>query len=437
MFFLGRKASRTDAQCPTLLLPPRRIYFIRHGQTTFNVCGKFQGRSQLSELTPTGVLGARLAGRHLVEIGCRPDAVYSSQLKRAKQSVAEICSVYSPDLRATETALLNERDVGRMQDLTQIEIDATLHMEPAIAALIAKKTSMSAPEYDRLYGELTGVETFDCLRIRAQSFLDMVATASTHKIVVAVSHGRFLSTLFAMLEPSRRTPHDDMSNCTITTVEFDESGETRWRIAAQYDGSKLFEKHMLAHNSNAQLCSDNWLTQQDEFDNHSVSPHRQLKRPRAQPLSDGATITQQPAITLHADVLQHILAFSLLRELYGSQSHVSRAWQCAVRSMPSVRAWLRLSKLTDGQLEDMSRALSGLSIIRQANGPEKRKSLKKMRYALRRDECFAASKELRALFDTVQIVRKDVEGGQGTAFLRFTLPRAPATAASVSSSIGN
>lgn len=242
---------------------PKRLYLIRHGQTTFNVAGRLQGRSQESRLTPIGFLGARLAGRHLAHLKVRPDAIYSSQLNRAKQSVKEICSVLGPDFAPTELALLNERDVGRMEGLTKAQVNATMHQEPAVAALQAKKASLDQAEYERLYGELTGVETFASLRGRGQAFLDQVA-ASSHHVVVAVSHGRFLSTLFSLLDP-KLSPHDDMANCTITTVDF-HADTQRWRIEEQYDGNRLFNQQMLVYNRALQYPPDHWALHRSSED---------------------------------------------------------------------------------------------------------------------------------------------------------------------------
>lgn len=126
-------------------------------------------------------------------------------------------------------------------------------------------------------------------------------------------------------------------------------------------------------------------------------------------------------LTLHAHALQSIFAFLALRDLCSRQSHVSRAWHSAAQCMPTVRAWLRLSQLGDGQLEDVSRALTDLSIVRQANGASKRRCLAEMRNKLRREKCFTASKPMRDLFESVQIVRKNAGEKEGYACMRFTL----------------
>lgn len=63
-----------------------KIMLVRHGETYWNASGKIQGRSDI-ELSPTGIEQARI----LAEF-CpfeRADAVYSSDLKRAKRT-AEI-----------------------------------------------------------------------------------------------------------------------------------------------------------------------------------------------------------------------------------------------------------------------------------------------------------------------------------------------------------
>lgn len=55
------------------------IYFVRHGQTYFNLYGRMQGWSN-TPLTPQGEEGVRASGRGLADV--KFDAVYTSDLQR-------------------------------------------------------------------------------------------------------------------------------------------------------------------------------------------------------------------------------------------------------------------------------------------------------------------------------------------------------------------
>ena len=64
-----------------------RVILVRHGQSTYNVERRIQGRLDVSVLTETGQNTARQVGEALQ--GLKFDAIYSSPLQRAKQT-AEI-----------------------------------------------------------------------------------------------------------------------------------------------------------------------------------------------------------------------------------------------------------------------------------------------------------------------------------------------------------
>ena len=75
--------SRPDAECA-----PTRVLLVRHGQSTFNVNKRYQGRSDEPVLTESGAEAAALTGRYLAR--ARFDFVASSPLRRACQTAAII-----------------------------------------------------------------------------------------------------------------------------------------------------------------------------------------------------------------------------------------------------------------------------------------------------------------------------------------------------------
>ncbi|BAY41409.1 putative phosphoglycerate mutase (plasmid) [Nostoc sp. NIES-2111] len=68
-----------------------RVILLRHGQSTFNALGLYQGCNDESVLTELGRKDARITGNFLKNIDF--DAVYISSLKRAQETAKEILEV--------------------------------------------------------------------------------------------------------------------------------------------------------------------------------------------------------------------------------------------------------------------------------------------------------------------------------------------------------
>lgn len=71
-----------------------RVVLVRHGQSTYNALGLYQGSSDRSLLTETGYKDARQTGEFLK--GLKFDAVYSSSLQRSQATAKEIVKAISP-----------------------------------------------------------------------------------------------------------------------------------------------------------------------------------------------------------------------------------------------------------------------------------------------------------------------------------------------------
>ncbi len=81
------------AALPGYALPPvspqgTRIILLRHGRSTLNDAGCYQGSSDHSQLTVEGRLAARQVGQYLRH--CPIDQIYTSSLQRAQQTVEEL-----------------------------------------------------------------------------------------------------------------------------------------------------------------------------------------------------------------------------------------------------------------------------------------------------------------------------------------------------------
>jgi broad specificity phosphatase PhoE len=100
-----------------------RVLLLRHGQSTWNAEGRWQGWAD-PPLSTTGRLQSEAAGAVLAKAGeTFPGGVTSSDLARARQTAEIVASALSlPPVRVDPA--LRERDVGAWSGLTTAEIEA-------------------------------------------------------------------------------------------------------------------------------------------------------------------------------------------------------------------------------------------------------------------------------------------------------------------------
>ncbi|MBW4667501.1 MAG: histidine phosphatase family protein [Cyanomargarita calcarea GSE-NOS-MK-12-04C] len=95
-----------------------RVILVRHGESTYNALGLYQGSSDESVLTDVGRSDARKTGSFLE--GLAFDAMYASSLKRAQETAREILGVMAPQVDQSEifvTDKLRETDMPAWQGL--------------------------------------------------------------------------------------------------------------------------------------------------------------------------------------------------------------------------------------------------------------------------------------------------------------------------------
>ena len=148
----------------------KTVYFMRHGQTDWNIRRKLQGQRDIP-LNETGIAQAREAGERFAAAGLRFDTVMASPLSRAVDTAALAAGV-SADSILTDARLL-EIGYGPFEgaDISQITGD--------MRSFIHDPDHCPPPE---------GVESIDALLARAADFLEDLKSVPGESIL-AVTHG--------------------------------------------------------------------------------------------------------------------------------------------------------------------------------------------------------------------------------------------------------
>ncbi|MEE1305582.1 MAG: histidine phosphatase family protein [Agathobacter sp.] len=90
----------------------KRIYFVRHGQTVWNVENKICGATDI-ELTELGHQQAIATGEEILKMGIKADEILYSPLIRAKDTALHISQITG--IPAREEARLKEQNFGKYE----------------------------------------------------------------------------------------------------------------------------------------------------------------------------------------------------------------------------------------------------------------------------------------------------------------------------------
>lgn len=96
-----------------------KLFFIRHGQTDWNVQGKIQG-SYDSELNNTGIIQAEELGRKVLESNYKFSKIYSSQQKRAAKTAEILGKIVNVDYTLSKG--LEEMRLGEWEGFSWVEV---------------------------------------------------------------------------------------------------------------------------------------------------------------------------------------------------------------------------------------------------------------------------------------------------------------------------
>ncbi len=157
-----------------------RVVLLRHGQTEWNILGKYQGKTDVS-LSAEGMAQARLLAEHFpLE---RVDALYSSDLKRAHYTAR--CVAERFNLPVQKEPAFREIDFGEWEGLTYAEIAAK--WPEAMGNFWRSPDTLTIP----------GGETFAQLQQRAMARLREIIADSDGQNIVIAAHGAINRTIIA------------------------------------------------------------------------------------------------------------------------------------------------------------------------------------------------------------------------------------------------
>jgi probable phosphoglycerate mutase len=157
---------------------PVRILLARHGETVFNVEGRWQGQTD-SPLTERGLAQSRELARATSDEHVA--AVYSSDLGRAMNTAAEVAALHG--LNVTAEARLREIDCGAWTGKDRAAIDAEFPGD--------RQAWATAPSSMRMPDGETLLEA----QARALAFFGERMPDHHGKTVVVVSHGAVAQTI--------------------------------------------------------------------------------------------------------------------------------------------------------------------------------------------------------------------------------------------------
>ena len=124
-----------------------RIFIVRHGETDWNVDWRLQGSMMPGPpLNGRGAAQASALARRLA-LEAPFDALYSSDLQRARDTVGHVLDVLDGAPQAVFVPGLRERSMGVLEGLTTAE--AAIR-EPAAYAALTSHKSNEAPEVSAL-----------------------------------------------------------------------------------------------------------------------------------------------------------------------------------------------------------------------------------------------------------------------------------------------
>ena len=212
--------------------PITRVIFVRHGRSTFNDQGRYQGSSNQSVLTAKGIETSQLVGQCLSHAPI--DTIYTSPLQRVQQTTAEIAAQIVHHSPITVSPDLKEISLSHWEGLTYAQVkeqftsdDNRWQHQPYHFKLLASTESSSSGRV--AIAEKPYFPVRDLYQ-RARQFWDKMLAGHAGSTILIVSHSGTIHALLSTALGTSPTAHHSLqqSNCgiselTITGQSFSQS----------------------------------------------------------------------------------------------------------------------------------------------------------------------------------------------------------------------
>jgi phosphoserine phosphatase len=235
---IGQSITQSIAQSLTT-----RVILVRHGRSTFNEQGRYQGSSDEAVLTDSGVMGARQVGQWLQDQEIH--AIYTSPLKRVQQTLSEmLANVASPTSTLVQASQhirhdhrLREIDLPDWEGKSFREVRENYAEDYRCWKQMPQSFRMEnlsdiSPHNIGALKQKTGIFPVVDLYQRVQEFWQEILPRHLGQTILIVGHGgtnhALISTALG-LEPSSHH-RLQQSNCGISELHFPAGAQHRAKL---------------------------------------------------------------------------------------------------------------------------------------------------------------------------------------------------------------
>ena len=189
-----------------MVLKNTEIHLFRHGETDWNVEGRFQGL-EISKLTERGILQAQKLGNDIKDL--KFENIYCSPSLRTKQTAFNIWPHQKKRIQYSDELL--EINLGSMEGKLYSEV---------------KENDFSS--YDHFFNKphlfsLKGAESFEQLTKRSYEIITNLSTLNMGRRIAIVSHGAFIKAFMTFIDKKKIHEIWDppfMDNCSHNIILF-------------------------------------------------------------------------------------------------------------------------------------------------------------------------------------------------------------------------
>ena len=174
-----------------------KVIFVRHGETTWNHSGRYQGHSDIP-LNEKGLQQAKLVAQRLV--GETISAIYSSDLRRAVQTAEVIATQHF--LRTKILPEFREINFGLWEGLTYEKI-MTVWPE-VLSAIYSKPGSTLIPEGESFYDvqRRTMIGLGKCIANHHDETIVIVSHGGTMRVLLCDALGLAIENMWSLRQDS-------------------------------------------------------------------------------------------------------------------------------------------------------------------------------------------------------------------------------------------